>query len=354
MTRDTTTRDTTIRDTATRNGAAPSGSGASVIYLPAPRTPGPSARAARTDPVPVGPGPHPLHLAGWLPVEVEFADPMRAAATGAHLVAPVLDALCRLQGPGARWWFVNDAGGWRVYLQGVPTAAAVATLTRTSRARSARTANMSGGGRREFWTARVTTPRRPVAEDRPVLGGQTGTKTSPARGRRRAEALAALHVADTRGVMAHLRQPPGFAPRYLAGILTAAMCRAAGLDDADAADFLERYWPLPGRLDAAELDQARGLAGMLTLYLRTPIGDLLESEPAVAWAADLTGAAGRLRAAAYEGFVTSRHRPVPEFLRYDLAHAIGAHWNRLGLSGREQTVLSVALRTTLWRTRRTR
>jgi hypothetical protein len=238
-----------------------------------------------------------------------------------------------------------------------------AALTRTGTTRPARAARLVDAGGRGSWTARVTSPDRTAADrqgndrwsaGRWSAGGQTRSVIASVRSRRRAEAMGDLHVADSRGALAYLREPPGFAPRYLAGILTAAMCRAAGLDDAEAADLLERYWPLPGRLEAADLDRARGLADLLSLYLRTPTGDLLDSDATIRWTADLTAAAARLRAVAYEGFVATRRLPTPEFLWQDLAHAIGAHWNRLGLSAGEQIVLAVALRNTLWRTRRNR
>lgn len=311
---------------------------ASVIYLPNP--PAPTDRHA------LPARPHPVYGTSWRAIDVEPATPQHPTVSGVHMVASVLDILCAQHEPAGRWWFVHHGHRWRVYLEGVPPETAVAALTRTSAP-----ARHAGQSRPVAWTARVGPPEpgRPVVD--PASGRREISLTRPARTRRRARSIEDLHVADTRGVLAYVRESSLLAPRYVAGILTAAMCRAAGLQDPQVADLLNRLCPASHDLDDQAQARVQGLTGMLTHHLSTPAGDLLESPDTASWIAELCAAATRLGSAARTATTSAGDRLVPPSLGEDLLHVVSAHWNRLGLTGPEQDVLAVALRNTLRRTK---
>lgn len=101
---------------------------AKIVYLP--MTTMPPLNSDPTVSIP-DPTPDPGHVAGWLTIDVEFADRSRAPLVGAHAVAPVLDALCERH--AGQWWFLNQDPGWRVYMHGVP-ATDVGAANRAARA----------------------------------------------------------------------------------------------------------------------------------------------------------------------------------------------------------------------------
>jgi hypothetical protein len=290
-----------------------------VIYLP--------TADKLTDSTPVSPGPTPdaADVAGWSQLDVLF--PETDCASGLDVVAVILDGLCAHR--GGRWWFLNHDKGWRVYLQDLLVEEAILVL------------NWPGVHDNPVpWTA--TSPPTPA----PRLTRPRSTQPTYDADRRRA--LMDLHCADSRGVLDCARDRPLLAPRHIAGILTTVICRAAGLSDAQTADFVDEHWLGAAPVAEPARIRAHGLTEMLSALLRTPAAALLDLDPyAARWAAELTHAATRL-GAANQGFLPTPRTAVPEALRLDLRLVVAAQWNRLGFSPTDQQILAVAIRNALW------
>ena len=293
-----------------------------ILYLPTPRT---MPHAVVPSPVPAS-----VDVTGWSQIDVTFTGQPHERST-AIAVADVLDEWCA-QG-GGRWWFLNQDRGWRVYLHGQRPAEAVARLNETGQASST-----------EFWRA---VPARTLTAGVSVVRGQHVSEA-------RTLVLADLHCADSQGVMDYRREDhPLLVPRHLAGVLTVALCHAAGLSTPQTADFVDQHW-----LDATPLGEsarvrAHGLAEMLGAYLLMPATRLLELDLYSAmWTSALADAGEGLRILAHQGSTSTPSALVPDTLQHDLRLAVAAHWNRLGLTPRDQQVLAVAIRNALWATER--
>ncbi|PUB32575.1 lantibiotic biosynthesis dehydratase-like protein [Promicromonospora sp. AC04] len=294
-----------------------------ILYLPTPRT---QSDMQGTVVVP-SPRPAPADMVGWSQLDLVFTAGPEARTAEAIVVADVLDELCAQA--GGRWWFLNQDRGWRVYLQGLPAI------------RAAKRVNQAGhAGRAGPWWA-IPTPA-PLSV-RPV-GNLPGVPAP------RALVLADLHCADSQGVLDYLREDhPLLVPRHLAGILTVALCHAAGLSTPQTADFVDQHWLDATPLGEAARVRAHGLTEMLGAYLLTPATRLLELDPyAAVWASALADAGERVCALTHQGFTPTPSATVPDALQCDLRHAVAAHWNRLGLNPADQQILAVAIRNALW------
>ncbi|GAA2234424.1 hypothetical protein GCM10010413_37210 [Promicromonospora sukumoe] len=295
-----------------------------ILYLPTPRTAQPYTQGTIVVPSPT---PAPADVVGWSQLDLVFTAGPQARTGVAIVLADVLDELCAQA--SVRWWFLNQDRGWRVYLQGLPAVEAAAWV------------NQAGptGRAGPWWAAPAPTPlsMRPVGN----LSGVPGP---------RALVLADLHCADSQGVLDYLREDhPLLVPRHLAGILTVALCHAAGLSTPHTADFVDQHWLDATPLEKAARVRAHGLTEMLGAYLLTPATRLLDLDQyAAVWASALADAGGRLCALTHQGFTPTPSATVPDALQRDLRHAVAAHWNRLGLHPVDQQVLAVAIRNALW------
>lgn len=278
---------------------------------------------------------------GALPVTVVLADPGTAASMGAHVLAPALDALYAPKVP--RWWFLRQADSWHVHLGGADRTRAGHALDELVRS-----------GILRHWAhdrscPPPTAPRPADAADAAgaaaVVEATGAAATVPPCGDVDDRLLLDLHHADSEGVVGYLRERrPVLAERHVAGVLARAVCRAAGLDDLEGADVLDRLVRRGPALDERSQLRARGLADLLGVLLCLPADQVLGPDGyAVRWVTGLTTAAGRLGSAHRAGA-----RPNGRGHLHDLlGHAMTAQWNRLGLSPANQTVLAVATRDAL-------
>ncbi|MFC8796935.1 hypothetical protein ACFT2C_04335 [Promicromonospora sp. NPDC057138] len=281
---------------------------------------------------------------GSLRLEIVFAKPESIASLGAHVVGPNLDVACAL-GQGS-WWFLRREDGWHLHLDRAGRRHVPLSLNK-----------LVERGVVQYWTQDTSCQSSSGSEHeaRPEPG--TGFGAVSCAGIGPGSGLD-LHRADSRGSLAYLRQlhpmPEASRPllrtRHVVGVLARAVCRAAGLDHATAADVLDTLARRSaGGLDESSRFRAHGLAEVLTLLWRVPVSKALGSS-ITPWATDLAMAARSLAAATRDGDLpAAEHAP---YLQGQLARGLAAQWDRLGLPATDQTILAVATRDALRTTRR--
>jgi hypothetical protein len=286
---------------------------------------------------------------GSLRLEIVFAKTESIASLGAHVVGPNLDVACAL-GQGA-WWFLRREHGWHLHLDhaGEPVGRTRMPLVLNK---------LVERGIVQHWTQDASCQSSRESSHGACPGLGTGHQAVSCAGIGPESGLD-LHRADTRGSLAYLRQlhrmpetrRPLLRTGHVAGILARAVCRAAGLDRETAAEVLDTL----ARRNAAGLDEssqvrAHGLTGILTMLWEVPVPKALGSS-ITPWATDIAMAARGLAAATRAGDLPAADHAA--CLQGELARALAAQWDRLGLTVTDQTILAVATRDALRTSRRT-
>lgn len=243
---------------------------------------------------------------------VEFPDWTTAAATAATHLAPPLERT------GAPWSFIRKHPHWRLRLHtGDADHHHLATALDA----------LLAAGHIRRWHPGIYEP------ETAAFGGPTAM-----------DAVHALFHTDSRSILT-LPPTPALGRRELSILLCTCLLRGAGLEWYEQGDVWQRVTtdrPLPKDATAPQLKSlTASIWELLTADLH-PTGALLgPGRPAAhasVWA-DAFRATGQTLGTASRGGTLNRG------LRQVLAYIVIFHWNRLGLSGRTQSLLAHAART---------
>lgn len=157
-----------------------------------------------------------------------------------------------------------------------------------------------------------------------------------------------LFCADSRGVLDYARQEtPGMGRRELSLLLTRALQQHAGLDPFEAGDVFDRVTRMRPPLDDADRARVDAMATRMQPILSIPVradtplfaadGPLSYAAP---WLIAHIDAGRQLRRGATNGLLERGLRAI-------LAQVVIFHWNRLGLSATQQSVLAHTAKTAL-------
>lgn len=296
-----------------------------------PARPGPRAGRAR---MPGSPGPR-RAAATSLRVEIEFSKVDAITSLGAHAVGPHLDEACAAT--RGTWWFLRDASGWHVHLDGVDRARIALALNR-----------LVQRGILQDWTTDLRCAPSPVGPTTgSVIGGLSCDRLAPG-------AATDLHRADSRGTLAYLRElglpethRSPLRTAHVLGILARTVCTEAGFDAGMSSDVLDSLARRnAGGLNESARVRAHGLTDLLTLLWQAPASHTLGGA-ITPWATDLLVIARSLGSAAQLSGLP--HAEGVAHLRAQLQFALAAQWDRLGLTRTDQTILAVATRGALRR-----
>jgi thiopeptide-type bacteriocin biosynthesis protein len=254
----------------------------------------------------------------WLQVRIQFADWNAAEELGAGVLLPRLDQL-EQTGAITGWWFLRKYPFWRIRVRGVgpctPAQSVAPVLD-----------ELAAAGHIQPWQPTIYEPE--VA----AFGGGVGVN-----------AAHSLFCADSRGVLEYVSHPtPGLGRREMSMLLCAAMMRAAGLDSFECGDVFDRVTRLRPRLTAEAAPKIEKLAADVGRLLRVPVSadSALFAPGAPAhqtrpWLNAFEAAGRTLGEAAASG-------TLERGLRAILTHIVIFHWNRLGLSATQQSILARA------------
>jgi thiopeptide-type bacteriocin biosynthesis protein len=252
----------------------------------------------------------------WHQVNVSFPDWNHAEDAAAARIAVHLDA----QALAATWWFIRKSPCWRIRYQ--PAAPEARGSVERYLDELAAAGHVTG------WTSVVYEP------EVHAFGGM--------------EAMAAAHRlfhADSRAVLAYLRdQPGGRHRREISLMLASVMMRAARQDWFEQGDtwarVASRRKPPPGTaLGRPGLPAA--VRHLITADAESQMRDGAPLAHCARWAAAWTDAGTELACLAGEGRL---HRG----LRDVLAHHVIFAWNRLGLPYETQSALAGTAKTVVF------
>lgn len=254
----------------------------------------------------------------WFQVRIRFADWNAAKEICAGVLLPRLD---RLEQTGAitGWWFLRKHPCWRIRVRGVSPCTPAQSVAPVLD-------ELAAAGHIWPWQPTIYEPE--VA----AFGGNVGVN-----------AVHGLFCADSRSVLEYITHPtPGLGRRELSILLCAAMMRAAGLDPFECGDVFDRVTRLRPRLTAEAAPKIEKLAADVGRLLRVPVsadsvlfapgGPAHQARP---WLNAFEAAGRTLGEAAASG-------TLERGLRAILTHILIFHWNRLGLSATQQSILARA------------
>jgi thiopeptide-type bacteriocin biosynthesis protein len=267
------------------------------------------------------------HAAGdWYQVRVQWRDWESAEWTAAVRFGPRLDRL-RDTGALGAWWFIRKAPCWRLRLR--PGLANVrAELTASV---SSVLDELVAAGHVERWWENIYEP------EEAAFGGPLGIS-----------AAHDLFEADSRAILEYLRRLGSggcgnltIGRRELSMLLCSTLMRAAGQEWHEQGDIWLRVARMRSPASSTS-DYSRPVAGKLmhlmtvsTQPVEEPFGKGGRLSFTMPWFAAFADAGRQLGAAASHGTLQRGVRDV-------LAHHVIFHWNRLGLSTKEQSVLASA------------
>jgi thiopeptide-type bacteriocin biosynthesis protein len=261
---------------------------------------------------------------GWRQYYVEFADWAASEQVFAAHLAPLLrraadDELVR------SWWFIRKYPCWRLRLAPGPGGQQAEPWF------AAALDKLASGGVITRWLPGVYEP------EEAAFGGP--------------EAMAVAHdlfAADSAGVTSLLTgTATGLGRRELSVLLCGLLMRGAGMEwyeQGDAWARVARDRPLPASVPAGKLTAMSGsLTTVLTADVTGEVGLAGPAGPAAEaawWAAAFTQAGQALGEQARAGTLRRGLREV-------IAYHVIFHWNRLGLTARQQAVLAWSARTAI-------
>jgi thiopeptide-type bacteriocin biosynthesis protein len=262
---------------------------------------------------------------GWYQARVQFTDWNAAEHVAAADLCPHLTQM-HDQGVIAQWWFIRKAPCWRLRLLPGPAGTG---MTETA---SFVLDGLMSAGLIERWQESIYEP------ESAAFGGTAAMDIAHA-----------LFHADSRSILGYVLRPVPAAPdtltigrRELSLLLCAALLRGAGQDWYEQGDVWHRtaqLRPLPPATPAGRLREMTGSLRRLLAADTRPGGALFGPDAPLAFAAPWAAAfdaAGRALGAAAAGGTLERG------VRSILAHHVIFHWNRLGLTGRTQSILAQA------------
>jgi thiopeptide-type bacteriocin biosynthesis protein len=257
----------------------------------------------------------------WWQAYIEFPDTATSEQAAARHLAPLLDH-ARENGLIAGWWFIRKHPCWRVRLLPGP-------------ARDDLEATM-GAALDELASAGVILRWWPgiYEAEEAAFGGP--------------EAMTIAHdlfTADTQAIMGLFGgTQAGLGRRELSIIVITALLRGAGLEwyeQGDAWHRAGRERPLPADVPAAKVSELAARVKTLLVTDTAPDSELFQ--PTGPMAAS-TGWTAAFRQAGQQLGVLARSGTLQRGLREVLSYHVIFHWNRLGLSARQQAILAWSAR----------
>jgi len=259
----------------------------------------------------------------WYQVRVQWRDWVSAERTAAAHLGPRLDRL-REGGALSAWWFVRKAPCWRLRLRSAANLRANLTASV-----SAVLGELVAAGHVERWWESIYEP------EEAAFGGPPGIS-----------AAHDLFSADSSAILTYLRRlaADGSASltigrRELSMLLCSTLMRAAGQEWHEQGDIWLRVARMRPPVSAAS-DYTRPVAEKLTQLMTVttqpieePFGESGPLSFTMPWFAAFTDVGRQLGVAASDGALRRGVRDI-------LAHHVIFHWNRLGLSTTDQSVLA--------------
>jgi thiopeptide-type bacteriocin biosynthesis protein len=259
----------------------------------------------------------------WFQVRVQWRDPESAEPVAAMRLAPQLEQL-RGAGVLTSWWFVRKTPCWRLRLR--PGSSRVQAELSVSVA--AILHDLIAARHVEQWWETIYEP------EQVAFGGTLGISVAHA-----------LFSADSRAILEYLRarSPANFTigRRELSMLLCSTLMRAAGQEWHEQGDIwlrVARMRPTPSATAGSSAQTAAKLAQLMTVSTQAigePFGESGRLSFTMPWFAAFADAGRALGGAANDG---SLRRGIRDVLAY---HVI-FHWNRLGLSIGDQSILAAA------------
>jgi thiopeptide-type bacteriocin biosynthesis protein len=260
--------------------------------------------------------------ADWHQVNIEFADYPTAERTFRAYLLPTLRT-----GPIGAWWFVCKYPCWRLRIQPSPGARmddAVEYLT------DALDSTLSWGVAKRWWPFQYE-------PETVAFGGPHGMTLAHA-----------LFHTDSLGVLNYHQHAADstsslLGPKETSLLVTTLLLRTAGLEWGEQGDVwgqVEARRPLP---EDVSPDQVRGMVNPVQRLLTLDAGPALTDGPLAPlrnWVTGMEHGGRALADAARTGNLCLGLRGI-------LARHILFHWNRMGLTTRQQAIYSRAARETI-------
>jgi len=263
---------------------------------------------------------------GWLQVYVEFTDWAASEQAAARHLAPLLHQ-AQTSGLTSGCWFVRKHPCWRLRL-GLPPGSGGQALEALLRPALD---GLVGSGAIQGWRPGI------YEAEEAAFGGPSGMAVAHD-----------LFTADSEAVLRLLADAGGSGARLGRRELSLALCttllhgaRLEWYEQGDAWHRVTRMRPLPGDVTA---EQVSGLTASTTALLATdtsPASRLLEAGGPLA---DAAGWAAAFRQAGEDLGTLARCGTLQRGLREVLSYHVIFHWNRLGLTSRQQAILARACR----------
>jgi thiopeptide-type bacteriocin biosynthesis protein len=268
-------------------------------------------------------GPAGDHPAGpdWWQLYIEFTDWPASEQIAARRLAPLL-AQVQATGLASDWWFIRKHPCWRIRLRPGPDPRAMKDAVGIALDGFA-----SDGMIRRWWPG-IYEP------EEPAFGG--------------AEGMAAAHslfTADSAAIMETLRgdhDSSSLGRRELSVVLCTSLFNGAALEwyeQGDAWHRVTRERPLPSDVSADQISELETAVRILLTADTTPGSALFRPDGPLAAAAPWAAA---FRQAGLQLETLARSGTLQRGLRQTLSYHIIFHWNRLGLTTRQQAILAHA------------
>ena len=263
----------------------------------------------------------------WLQTHIEFTAWDQAHRYAADELAPELDNLCAT-GFARRWWFIRKHPRWRIRVQAASPQHRPELAARLDRI----WADLTDTGAISAWQPTVYEP------ETLAFGGTSGMRVAHE-----------LFSADSRTALDHLtRTDPPLGIRETSILLCTRLFHAANLEwfeMGDAWHRIERLRPTPAEAPPERLTAlAKDIKPLLSIGTG-PHAELFADRsplhPYARWAAAFADAGATLRTLADAG-------DLQRGLRSVLAYHVIFHWNRIGLSAQQQTLLAHAAKTAIF------
>ncbi|WP_026931901.1 thiopeptide-type bacteriocin biosynthesis protein [Glycomyces tenuis] len=257
----------------------------------------------------------------WLQTHVEFTSWDQAHHYAADEIAPELDSLCAT-GFARRWWFIRKYPRWRIRVQATSPEHRPELAARLDRI----WANLTDAGSISAWQPTVYEP------ETLAFGGTSGMRVAHE-----------LFSADSRTVLDHLiRTDPPLGIRETSILLCTRLLHAANLEWFEMGDVwhhVTRLRPMPAEVPSERLKVlAKDIKPLLSIGAgpHTELfADRSPLHPYTRWVRAFADAGATLRTFADVG-------DLQRGLRSVLAYHVIFHWNRIGLSSQQQTLLAHA------------
>lgn len=256
---------------------------------------------------------------GWWQLYIEFPDWAASEQTATRHLAPLLDEI-GASGLITGWWFIRKNPCWRLRLRPGPDAPVMQAAIRAA------LDGLTASGALRRWRPGV------YEAEEAAFGGPEG--------------MAAAHdlfMADSGAVMHLLRGGQGgsgVGRRELSVLLCTALLRGARLEWYEQGDAWHRVTlerPLPADVTAGQVSALAESIKVLLTADTSPDSGLFRPGAPLATAADWAAA---FRQVGRELGTLARSGVLQRGLREVLSYHVIFHWNRLGLTARQQAILA--------------